>query len=162
MGRLGLLGAEQEPSLWPKMPFRHLKLGPNGNKNHSVSQQKELNAGMAGLVAVKVEKSQMRDSEAARGQEAAAATTLGWRDRALAVLPDPRTRVTGSEGALGDSHCLRCPRHEGEGVGVVTKVGGKTGGDLNTPDSAALKTLGFSQGCSALSHHLGLLSASTP
>lgn len=27
---------------------------------------------------------------------------LGWKDRALAVLPDPRTRVTGSEGALGD------------------------------------------------------------
>lgn len=87
--------------MWPKMPFRHLKSGPNGNKNHLVSQQKELNARMAGLVVDKVEKSQRRDSEAARGQEAAAATP-GWRDRALAVLPDPRTRVTGSEGALGD------------------------------------------------------------
>lgn len=63
---------------------------------------------------------------------------LGRRDRPLAVLPDPRTRRP--------SHCLRCPRHGGEGVGVDTKVGGKTGGDLNTPDSAALKTFGFSQG----------------
>lgn len=105
-----------------------------------------------------------RDSEAAQGQEAAAAT-LGWRDRALMVLPDPRSRATGSEGALGDSHCLRCPRHGGEGVVADTKVGGKTGGDLNTPDSAALKTFGFSQGLFShppSGHHLGLLSASTP
>lgn len=73
MGRLGL-GADQEPSFGPKMPFKHLKSGPNGNRSHSVSQQKELKAGMAGLVEGKAEKSQRRDSEAAQGQEAAAAT----------------------------------------------------------------------------------------
>lgn len=87
---------------------------------------------MAGLVEGKAEKSQRWDSEAAQGREAAAATPwLGHRFR---------------ESARRQSHCLRCPRLGGEGVGVDTKVGGTTGGAPSTPDDAAWKTFGSSQG----------------
>lgn len=77
MGRLGLVGADQEPSFGPKMPLRHFKSGPN--RGTEAPQQKELNAGMVGLVEDKAEKSQRRDSEAAQGWEAAAATP--WLER---------------------------------------------------------------------------------